>query len=60
MLCCCSDQCQWSRVLGGVHFRAATIQADLLCTPIGKASYMRAKAAKDGTDTGPVDITSVM
>ena len=52
--------CQRSRVLGGVHFRAVTIQADLLCSPIGKASYMRAKAAKDSTDTGSIDNTTVM
>jgi hypothetical protein len=55
-----SDQCGWSRVLGGVHFRAATIEANKLCAPIGKAAFMRAKGLRDGNDTGPVDIASVM
>ena len=52
-----SDQCGWGRVLGGVHFRQATINADYLCAPIGKAAYVRAANLRDGTSADHVDIT---
>ena len=55
-----SDQCGWGRVLGGVHFRAATVAADALCAPIGKAAYIRAANLRDGTSADRVDITTVL
>ena len=55
-----SDQCGWSRVIGGVHFRAATTAASDLCAPIGKASHLRAVALRDGTSADRIDIFTVL
>ena len=55
-----SDQCGWGRVLGGVHFRQATINADYLCAPIGKAAYQRAANLRDGTSADHVDIATFL
>ena len=55
-----SDQCEWGRVLGGVHFRAATTAANDLCAPIGKAAYVRAANLRDGTSADHVDIATFL
>ena len=55
-----SDQCGWSRVVGGVHFRPATTSGSDLCAPIGKAAYIRAAALRDGTSNERIDIATVL